>query len=155
MYVYHVWSPIELFLICLYFNERVNSLKRTNGGIVVGCVGIIVAIVNVFFLQPIHTLNSIFLMYEGFAIIALCLFSFYELVRREDEIVNNVHFWLSTIFLIYWSAVFMYWGMYHILRTSLQQYMSVSTYIIMIVNILEYCGVSLVLLNYRKMISNG
>src|SRR5688572_28296516 len=80
MYVYHIHSAIQLFTICLYFSEQIDTLKRTKVGIAIASIGVCIAILNAIFLQNLNTLNSIFLLYEGFAIIGLCLFAFYELV---------------------------------------------------------------------------
>ena len=153
MYVYHIWSPIQLLLVCMYFNESVAAFKKYNIGVSIALVGFVVALANVFFLQPPDSLNSIFLLYESFCIIGLSLYSFFELAQKEKEIIANIHFWLTTIFLIYWSAVFMYWGMYHHLSTTLKHYFGPVTYTIWTINPLAYSGIALVFLLYRKMIS--
>jgi hypothetical protein len=155
MYVYHVSSPIELFIICCYFNEQIEALKRKRIALAIGWIGIIVAIVNAAFLQPLNTINSIFLLYEGFCIIGLCLFAFFVLVKDELEILNNVHFWIATILLIYWSFVFVYWGMYSHFLTTLHAYQSIMSHFIWVINILAYCGYAILFLRYRKMATHG
>src|SRR5690606_13786551 len=107
-YVYHVWSPIELLLICMYFNSKIEELNKRKIGILIATIGVALGIINACFLQPPNTINSIFLLYEGFAIIGLGLFAFYDLARREVEVLNNVHFWITTILMVYWSVVFVY-----------------------------------------------
>ena len=156
MFVYHIWSPIQLFMFCLYFNQRVRLLRKYSLGLIVGTLGILIAIFNAVFFQPLLTINSIFLLYEGFSIMALCLVAFYELVYYEEDIINNVHFWLSTIFLIYWSSVYVYWGMYYYLITSMIAYIKPITYSIWTVNILAYAAIAIVFLRYNKMLrANG
>lgn len=150
MYVYNIFSPIELFLIALYFQERIDWLKKRKIGIYIGCVGIIFAICNSIFWQPINTINSIFLLFEGFVIIGLCVFSYYQLMLHRQPIISNVHFWFTTIFLFYWSCLFSYWGMYDMLLTELNSYMNPATYILWIVNIVSYLGLATIFLFYKK-----
>lgn len=155
MYVYHVWSPIQLFLICSYFNDSIKTLKRHRTGYILGCLGILVAIVNASFIQPPSTLNSIFLLYEGFIVIGLCLYAFYNLASKDVELTKNVHFWFTTILLIYWSVVYVYWGMYKFMNNILSDYIYTIMYTMMSVNILAYAAIAIILLNYRKMISTS
>jgi hypothetical protein len=151
MLLYHVYSPIELLIICLYFNEKIQSLKRFHIGIGIGVLGFIIASINIIFVQPYNTINSIFLVYEGFCVIALSLYSFYRLALEETELTRSSQFWFTTILLIYWSTVFIYWGMFPILLTSLQGFMSGITTGMRIINIVTYIGFALVFLNYKKL----
>lgn len=149
-FVYQVWSPIELLLICCYFNEAIPAFKKYNIGIIIGIAGFIAAILNVILFQPINTHNSFFLLFEGFAIISMCLISFYYLVLKDAEIVHNPHFWFTTIFLFYWSSVFVYWGIYNFLLTSMKEYMKAATYMLWSINYLSYVSFSIVFVRYRK-----
>lgn len=155
MFVFHIWSPIELFLICLYFNEQIKYLKRFYIGYLIGGLGAVLAIINLLYIQPITTINSVFLLYEGFSVIALCLYSFYVLVYNEDDIINNPHFWFTTILLVYWSSVYVYWGMFPFFLTTLRDYSSIITFTLRVITILSYFGFALVFLNYKKMTVNG
>lgn len=155
MPVFHIWSPIELFLISMYFNESVAFLKKYKIGIIIGIIGCLVALINVIFFQPINTLNSIFLLFEGFVIICYCLFAFYFLVLKEQEIIYNTHFWFTTFLLVYWSSIFVFWGIYSFLHTTFKQYMIAATYLLWIINILTYTGIGIVFINYRKMIAHN
>jgi hypothetical protein len=151
MPLYHVYSPMELLFICLYFNERIPGLKKQHVGLIVGCVGILLAGVNAAFLQSPLSINSVFLMYEGFSVIALSLYSFYRLMMDEEEIIRNSHFWFTALLLIYWSFVFFYWGMYAYFLTSLKVYFPVVGMAFDMVNILTYAGFALVFIRYRKL----
>lgn len=150
MYVYNVFSPIELFLVVLYFQKRIDWLQRRKMGVYIGIIGVVFAVCNIVFLQPIHTINSIFLLFEGFIIISLCVFSYYQLMLHRQPIVSNVHFWVTTIFLIYWSCLFSYWGMYNVLLKELISYMRPATYMLWMVNILAYLGFAIIFLFYKK-----
>jgi hypothetical protein len=151
MPVFHVWSPIELFIICIYFEQRISFIKQYRIGRIIGCMGIVLAILNAIFFQPITTINSVFLLFEGFSIIGLSLFAFYRLVLEEAEIMLNPHFWFSTILLIFWSSVFVYWGIYPMLLTSLSAYMKGLTSALWTINICCYLGMATVFFLYKKM----
>jgi hypothetical protein len=153
MYVYHVYSPLELLLLSLYFNERIALLKKYNVGLFIGGAGIILAVLNAILWQPLHTINSVFLMYEGFAVIGLCLYSFYRLLMDEEEILKNVHFWFTTILLIYWSFVFFYWGLYAYFMNSFRAYLPTIIDIFQVVNIITYAGFAIIFIRYRKLVT--
>jgi hypothetical protein len=150
MLLYHVYSPIELLIICLYFNEKIQSLKRFHIGIAIGVLGFIIASINIIFVQPYNTINSIFLVYEGFCVIALSLYSFYRLALDETELTRNSQFWFTTILLIYWSTVFIYWGMFPLLITTLKTSMAKITTGMRLINIFTYIGFAIVFINYKK-----
>jgi hypothetical protein len=151
MPVYHIYSPLELFFICLYFNERIAFFKKHGIGLIIGGVGVVLAAVNLAFWQSLFSINSVFLMYEGFAVIGLCLYSFFRLMMDEEEITRNVHFWFTAIMLVYWSFVFFYWGMYAYFLTSLKTYLPGISIAFDIINILTYGGFALVFIRYRKL----
>lgn len=155
MVIFHIFSPIELLLLSLYFNEKISLLKKYHVGITIGILGIVIALLNALFIQPINTINSVFLLFEGFSIIALSLFAFYMLVLKKEEIIYNTHFWFTTIILTYWSAVFVYFGMYPFFLTILKGYMEPLTLALRLINIAAYFGFALVFLNYKKMTVNG
>lgn len=150
MLLYHVYSPIELLIICLYFNEKIQSLKRFHIGIAIGVLGFIIASINIIFVQPYNTINSIFLVYEGFCVIALSLYSFYRLALDETELTRSSQFWFTTILLIYWSTVFIYWGMFPLLITTLKTSMAKITTGMRLINIFTYIGFAIVFINYKK-----
>lgn len=153
MAVYHFYSPVELFLTALYFQKRIPWLEQRKIGLYIGSLGVIVAICNIVFWQPLHTINSIFLLFEGFTIIGLSLFSFYQLALHRESIISNTHFWFTTIFLVYWSCIFSYWGMYNFFLKELSPYMKSMTYILWAINILGYMGFAVLFLGYRKIAS--
>jgi hypothetical protein len=150
MLLYHIYSPIELFIICLYFNEKIKPLKKHYIGIAACILGVMIATANIIFLQPYNTINSIFLVYEGFCVIALSLYSFYRLALNETELIKSSQFWFTTILLIYWSTVFIYWGMFPLLITTLKTSMAKITTGMRFINILTYIGFAIVFINYKK-----
>lgn len=151
MPLFHVFSPIELSLLSLYFSEEDALLKRMNIGRYIAGAGILIAIANTLLFQPIYTINSVFLLFEGFCIIAFSLYAFYRMVSSERDIFYSGHFWFTTIFLIYWASVFAYWGMYPFFLTTLHTYMAPITFVLRLLNIGMYLGIAVIFFLYKKM----
>ena len=149
--ILHIFSPIELLIICIYFNETIELLKKYRLGWWFGFLGLSVGLATSIFLQSIWNVNSIFLIFEAFAIILLCIFSFYQLLLKRLDIIGNIRFWVSSLLLFYWSSVFLYWGFNSYFESNLQQYSDLAYYGLGFVNMIMYLGFALIFFNYKKM----
>lgn len=150
MPVFHIWCPIELLLICAYFSKAIPNLRSKYVPFVFGGVGLILAIVNALFWQPVDTINSIFLMYEAFTVIGFSLYTFYKLALGERDITKTTVFWFTSIFLLNWSSVFVYWGISPFFLTTLKKYSYLFSTTLWVVNVITYLGLSVIFGTYKK-----
>ncbi len=113
MFVYHIYNPLQFFLICMFFNYSVAQFRQRNIGIYIGVAGVIVGVLNTALLQPLLTFNSYYLLFEGLMIILLSLYSFYQILIKEDdyEIIKNPNFLFTALMLVFWSFSYVFWGM--------------------------------------------
>lgn len=156
MYVYHVYSPIELSFLALYYNEAIFFLKRRSIGWIVTATGAIFAVVNAVYFQPLHTFPSLFLLFEGFIVIMLSLFSFFSIFYKEEyKLVRNAQFWITFNLLIYWSFTFMIWGTYISFTQQFQGKLDIIFNMLSTINFLEYFNFALIFFFYHKMIRSG
>ena len=155
--MYHIYSPVELALICAYFTEFIPSLKKNHGGLILGISGFVVAAANVTFVQPIDTFNSYFLIFETAVIVCLCLYSFYHFLLHNDDLMTHYcSFWVVVCILLYWSMTFAGDGLYAVI--SVKEAESVKSIINNIkysVNVLFYLSISAVFIFYRRLIPSG
>src|ERR1044072_8325350 len=63
--VYHSFSPIQFFVVALYFNYNIPEFKKYNLGIYIGIAGIILGFINTFFIQGVNVFNSFYVLFEG------------------------------------------------------------------------------------------
>jgi hypothetical protein len=153
---FHIYTPIELSVIILYFNASLKISKNPLFGVVTTLVCILLAIINIRFFQHLDAFNSYYLLLEGCVVIGLCLLSFYKLLIREEVIPNRmVHFWLIICFLFYWSLTYANFGLY-------SESVKVGGTVDWIFNIalnsanyLFYLGIATVFIRYKKLIPSG
>src|SRR4051812_1852102 len=57
--IYHIYSPVELLMVSLYFDRSVRILRKMKIALVVGILGIPASIINaVYYQHPIMVTNS-------------------------------------------------------------------------------------------------
>ena len=153
---YHIYTPIELFIIALYFDQSMRFKHPYRVGISIGILGIILSIINTVYFQPIHTFNSYYLLFEGCIVVSLCLLSFYKLLIREDIITRRMsNFWLTMCFLFYWSLTYVNLGLFTVQIGRDDMLAKVFTWTLYLANLLFYFGLALVFLRYKKLIPSG
>lgn len=157
MFVYHFFAPVQLIIIGIYF-DNIDCFKRKQKiGLLIGMLGAIIAVVNTVFFQPLKTLNSNFLLFEGLIIMGLALYSFQRILTDEKlDIYKYRHFWMIVILIFFWSVTYTTWSLYSVLgvkKLFLKPYIS---YVIWTVNIITYSAMGFVLLFFSdKRLANG
>ena len=148
MFVYHFFAPVQLIIIGLYF-DSINNNKRSRIGMLVGVLGIAVAIVNNLFFQSIKVLNSNFLLFEGLMIMTLALFSFQRILSNDSvDIFRYKHFWVIVVLIFFWSITYTAFALYSVLRVKKLFVMPFVTYLLWAVNIITYAAIGFVLLYF-------
>ena len=154
--VYHLFSPVEIFLISLYFNQSVDLLRRHNIGIWVGAVSIVASVLNTLFLQKLTTINSNFLLLEGTVVIIYGLLSLRQILLDEDRLPYAFAlFWFSLCFLVYWGSTFMGWGVYAILNQEKTVLGSLFNKVLVTANFIFYAGIATIFLFFKKLIHSS
>lgn len=149
--VYHFFAPVQLFIVGLYFNYSVEKFRKKNIGLYIGIAGIALAVLNSLYFQPLHTLNSYFLMYEGFCTVFMCLYAFNQMFLDDEyNMLSLPHFWFTFILLAFWSITYVNWGVHEVMRINMIDIMSITAQVLWIVNVLTYSGIAFVFLFYRK-----
>ncbi|XZF13922.1 hypothetical protein ACTHGU_19230 [Chitinophagaceae bacterium MMS25-I14] len=156
MPVYAIYSLFEFGMISAYFNYSIDIFRKKNAGLWIGAAGIIIGILNIIFLQPVYTLNSYFLFFEGIFIISMALFSFFRLLLMQDELKLHTyhHFWFAVILSFFWSITFLNWGMYDYFLQKMPSFNWIINRSILVVNIITYLSFAFVFLYYPKMKQN-
>jgi uncharacterized membrane protein YsdA (DUF1294 family) len=156
MYVYHIFNPLQLIIISQYFADAVPALRKRRVGLWIGIAVIVLAIFNAAYLQPLDTFPSVLLLFEGFCIIILSLLSFYGILYKEDiKIARNAQFWISALFLIFWSFTFLMWGSYMSVAKLLHDKLKLIYDMLIVINFTIYTGFFIIFLFYRKLIPSG
>lgn len=156
--VYGAFSPIEVLLICIYYNYSIDVFKRNNISMYIGLSAFVFGFINYFWIQSPFQMNNFFLLLESIIIITLSLYSFYRMLLADESLIltNNPHFWFSSIFLFFWTATFFIWGLYDYMTIKLSVGRELIHSILTVVNVVTYVGFGLVYIFYKKMSSaNG
>lgn len=154
---YNIYSLVEFSIVCWYFNNVIDYFSKYKVGFYIWLIGLCFGIIDMTLLQPIDELNSYFLFFEGFCIIGMCLFAFFRLLLKNDDLklFKYHHFWFISIFLFFWCITYLSWGLYNILGTHFSRYIPIITILIWIVNIITYGGIGTIFLLYPKLQSSG
>lgn len=150
--VYHIYNPIQFLIICYYYNLTIEAFKSRNIGLKLGIIGVLYSTLNTLYFQnPLREMNTNFLIPESILIIAMSLYSFYELLASESyDVYSNNKFWFSAFLLTFWSFTFCYWLIGPSLYKSTKNTLWLDI-MIWAINVLCYSGFAIVFLSFRKM----
>lgn len=148
--VYHLYNPVEFFMLALYFNETIDIFKKKKIGIYIGIAALLLGVVNSLYIQHIDEINTYYLLFEGLCIISISLFSFYQIMLKDTYTspIKDPHFRISFLLLFYWCITFISWGVYE--TVTVDKHAIIITYILWVANILFYLGITVVLLLYKR-----
>jgi hypothetical protein len=149
MFVYHLFAPVQLFVVGVYFDTIVKRFRSHRIWTTIGIISVVAACVNILFFQSLQMLNSNFLLFEGLVIMALSLYAF-QLILTDDtiNIYRYGHFWIIVILIFFWSITYTSWALYSVLRVKKLFVMPFVTHLLWTVNILTYAAIGFVLLYF-------
>lgn len=110
----HIFSFLELSLICMYFIYCLNIVHRKMYSLLCVVLSALLGYGNSCFFQSIDTYNTYMLIVEAFLIIGMALFMLYSFFKN-DALINisrNIHFRIWIAVLILWTGTFFYWGLF-------------------------------------------
>ncbi len=153
---YHIYTPIEVLIILMYFDRAAHFSRKYAIAIYIGIVSVILSIVDTFFLQKYTEINSYYLLYEGCLVITLSILSFYKLLIREDIVPRKMaHFWITICFLFYWCLSYVNLGLFAYQVGHTKIIMKIFGWTLYCSNLLFYLGLAAVFVRYKKLIPSG
>jgi len=154
--IYHIFSPIEFFLISLYFNCVIPLFRKTNIGLIIGIAGFPLAILNTIFLQKITSINSNFLLFEGTAVCIYCLLALHAILLDEEHLPYRfAHFWITLCCLVFWSSTFTGWGLYSMMSVDDETVVMFFDKILTVANFVFYIGIGGTLVFRKRLIQTA
>lgn len=84
MKVYHLYVPLSLALIALYYNYAIKELRKYYVGYWLSAGGIVAAIFNTQYFQPLQVMNSNITLLTGLCTVMMALISFYKISLSTD-----------------------------------------------------------------------
>ena len=155
-FTFHIYTPIELFVIVNYFGRSIGLGNSKYTGVWLGLAAILISVVNTLFLQSFHQINSYYLLFEGLVVLGFCLLSFYRLLIKDDVVPGKMaHFWITICFLFYWSLTYANLGLYGALLGKNSLLTKIFDATLYSANLLFYFGVALIFVRYKKLIPSG
>lgn len=145
--LYNLFLIAQFVFISLYFNFSIDTFRPKGIGIWAGAIGVLFGAINIVFFQSLHQVGSYFLLLTGIAIISMSLYSFARalMIREDDskehEVFRCPHFWISVIFVFFWSTSFLLWGLYEYFSQRSAYLLPLVHTAIRIVNILTYSAI--------------
>ncbi len=140
MAVYHFFSPVQFLLICTYFNYTIDIFRKYSIGYIIGISGLLLALTSTLYIQPCHSINSVFLLFESLMIAAISLFAFFRLLLEEEaiDLKHQFHFWSTGVFFLFWTLTMCYWGLFNAMKAKLTDSILFIQIFILLLNILCY-----------------
>ncbi|CAG0993614.1 hypothetical protein ARNL5_03442 [Anaerolineae bacterium] len=149
MFIYHFFAPIQLVILCVYFDNIGDRHKKRKNGLLIGVTGVVIAVINTLFFQPLQIFNSNFLLFEGIVIMGLALFTFQRILTDDKiDIYRYSHFWIVTILIFFWSITYTTWALFSVLQIKKLFLMSYVSKVLWAVNIITYSAIGFVLLYF-------
>lgn len=150
--VYHIYDPIQFFLVCLFFNYSIKAFNKRKIGLVIGLSGVIISLVNSIFFQKFLTdFNSNFTLFESISIIAMSLYYFYDYLSNKDNTLYTFSFWTTCILFLFWSFTFFRWLAEFALPELAKEQIFYIIYMMWFINMITYSAFGLVFLFYKKL----
>lgn len=156
--LYHIYAVIQLILLTFFF---VASLKHTitiQLKFSVLILSTFTALLNIWLLQPIYSINSNFLILESLVVNTFSLYYIYKQLRSNSTtyLFQNPNIQLAILLLILWSTTFFFWAFIEVLYHEGWRYTSIIINAHIIINILVYAGIAAVFYFYpKKHIAHG
>lgn len=104
LYLQHIFTCVEILLVCLFFREALTNRTIRKWLPVVAAVFICAAVLNSLFIQKIAVHNSYARSVSALITIALCLYFFKTKLAVGFNWKREPLFWFVTGFLIYFSS---------------------------------------------------
>lgn len=97
--VFHLLSPLLLVVLSLYFTRISESVKKYKAGYIVCAIAVAFSIFNTVVLQPLHTLNSNYLLLQGLCVCVWGFIALYDFEKEDDlrYLNKDPNFWISLI----------------------------------------------------------
>ncbi len=152
--IYHIYCPIQLVFIAIYFNTVISFFRRYNIGYIIGGTGVVISVINsLFFQSPKTTFNSYFLITEAILIIGMTLCYFYDYLNSDQTVIKiiNPHFIIACLLLTFWSFTFFHWLSWIAMPEALKENIFWIRYMNWSINMITYTGFGIVFLLYRKL----
>lgn len=94
---------VNFLLICIYFNYTIDVFIQYNRGFKIGIAGLLLGAATAG-----STPGRYFALVAGLCVITMCLYAFYRLVAKHEQLrlLHYHHFWFITLFLFYWSVTY-------------------------------------------------
>lgn len=149
--VYHIFSILELFLICTYYIYCIKNNSQLPLVLSAFLMSILLGLGNLVFFQKFTEYNTNMLMIECVIIIGMSLFSLFKIVQKEDviSIVTYPHFHITIAMLLLWTSTFFFWAFLNYFKTSNAFNYEVIGTGQVIVNLIIYCYIGFVFLRHK------
>lgn len=147
MPAYHLYTIVNIVLVSLYYNESLPIFKKYHIGWYIAALGVLATVLNSWYLQPWHILNSHAILFSSDCIVAMALYSLYRIYVYNDlrYIGRNPYFWISLIFLFFWCTTFLtIASLQPFLMMKWMKALKVSRWVLWIANILYYTAIGMV-----------
>lgn len=111
MPVYRNFAFVYLALLALYYNEIIPAFRKYRIGWCIAAGSVAAAVLRMLVFPPPPEMDFTFLLWEGIGVVAMALAAMFSFVNLDIKvkITGNIHFWLSLVFLVFWSSTFLVW----------------------------------------------
>lgn len=149
---YNISNIISFTVFCAYFNNIIGSFRARKATVIIGAIGVILAVANMIFIQGLYILNTNFLAFESITIVGMSLYYYYDFLKSDTYIKKlPIHFWITSLILIFWSFALFHWLVGVTIMYSKTDTADWPRKIISVVNMLTYLSFGILFFNYRKM----
>lgn len=154
MPVYHVYAPLMLIVLALYFFQIAGALRKHGVGWLILMISVIAIIANTVYLQPVKQWNSNAILLCGLCIIGMCLFYFRKLFLEAGtrSPFTNIHFWLAFILMFFWSSTFFLWTLLQVfLIKEMYNTLDCLYLVIWLMNMIAYTAITITFLYFKPL----
>lgn len=150
--VYHISVAIVVVIISQFYIELISPFRKKLLTILSTLIWSILALLNILFLQSFDNINSNYFVLVSFSVITMSLYSIYWMIKNDfhDQLFKSPHFWISIIWLTFWSSSFFYWASIKILYGRHWEYITIVDTLQITLNVITYAAFAAVFYFYPK-----
>jgi len=151
--VYNLSNIFELFMVCLYFNYTIKSFGKRHIGWIIGIIAVLVGFINDFYIQSIHGITDVFLLFHALVAISLSIFSLLSFMQPDDtrQVKQEVHFWFPVIQIFSWSFTYLLFSLIGFYAARLKTTAPQVILALFLVDVITNLAIATIFILYPKM----
>lgn len=151
--VLHLYSIVEVTIVCFYFNYSVRLFRGHKIGICLGILSFLLGVGDIILPGQLTHFGGFFMYYDGLVTIILGFTYIIEATALYPgaDIFRQLHFWVAIVLIFFWSCTILEWTAYDAIIRAMPTFKLYFSYLLCALNYICYLVIALTFFRYPKM----